>query len=141
MKSAALCCLMFATVALWAGEKPKPCTTEDATRAEEEASSLRSWAEVFRSYRNFAQCDDAGIGEGYSDSIARLLSDHWTSVNQLSRLAAHDPHFEQFALRHVDELMSPAQAEKIRESVESRCPATAKALRGMIAARIKEIGQ
>jgi len=129
MKSVILFCLLLAsTVGLLASEKAKPCTREDAIRAEEEASSLRSWAEVYKSYKNFAQCDDVGIGEGYSQSIARLLSDQWNSADQLNRLTSHDKGFERFVLRHVDELMTPDQANKIRDNAEAHCPAHARRL-------------
>ena len=139
-KLAAVCCLILATIGLWASEKAKPCTRQDAIRADKEASSLRSWTELYKSYKKFAQCDDGGIGEGYSDSIAHLLSDHWNSANQLNRLVSHDKDFEGFVLRHVDELMSPAQAEKIRDNAEARCPSGAKRLCEKITARIKETG-
>jgi hypothetical protein len=129
MKSAILFCLLLTvTVGLLASQKAKPCTREDAIRAEEEASSLRSWAEVYKSYRNFAHCDDAGIGEGYSDAIARLLSDQWDSADQLNRLTSRDHGFEKFVLRHVDELMTPDQASKIRDNAEAHCPAHASRL-------------
>jgi hypothetical protein len=141
MKSAMFCCLLFATtVGLFANEKAKPCTREDAIRADQEASSLRGWAEVYKSYKNFAQCDDGGIAEGYSDSVARLLSEKWTSADELNRLALRDRRFERFVLRHVDELMSPTQAKRIRNNAEARCPSDAKRLCEKIAARIRDTG-
>jgi len=139
MKSATVCYLLLAaTSALLASENAKPCTTPDAIRAEQEASSLRSWAEVYKSYKNFARCDDGAIAEGYSDSIARLLSDNWSTADQLNRLASHDKGFKKFVLRHIDELMSPDQAEKIRDNADAHCPSYTKRLCKLIAARIRE---
>src|SRR6266446_4724451 len=111
-----ICCLLLVTPpGLLAGGTPKPCGTEDAIRAEKEASSLGSWAAVYESYKKFARCDDGAIGEGYSDSIARLLSDQWSTADELNRFVSHDKGFEKFRLRHIDELMSPTQAENIRK--------------------------
>jgi hypothetical protein len=137
-KLAAVCCLILATTGLWASEKAKPCTRQEAIRADKEASSIRSWTELYKSYKKFAQCDDGGIGEGYSDSIARLLSDQWNTANELNRLVSHDKDFEKFVLRHIDELMSPTQAENIRQNAEARCPSGAGRLCERITARIRE---
>jgi hypothetical protein len=141
MKVGMFCSLLFATtVGLFANEKAKPCTREDAIRADHEASSLRGWAEVYKSYKNFAQCDDGGIAEGYSDSVARLLSEKWASADQLNRLSSRDRGFEKFVLRHIDELMTPDQANKIRDNADTRCPSHAKRLCEKIAARIRDTG-
>jgi hypothetical protein len=139
MRLAGLIWLVFANVAVQASDQKKPCATADAIRAEQQASSLRTWQEVYMSFRNFAQCDDGAIGEGYSDSVARLLSDHWNGTSQLNHFVKRDKAFENFVLRHVDELMSPTQAEKIRKNAESSCPPNSKTLCDEIAARIREI--
>jgi hypothetical protein len=121
-----LFCLMAANAQALVAQNKKPCTRDDAIHAETEASSLKDWNEVFRSYKSFAQCDDAAIAEGYSDSVARLLSEHWDSIGQFLRFVSQDQSFEQFVLRHVDELMSPAQLKKIRNNAHSRCPPNGK---------------
>jgi len=139
MKTMSVCyCLLGVSLALLASDKGKPCTMRDAIRAEEEASSLQSWADVYRSWRIFAHCDDGAIAEGYSDSIARLLSEHWDSTDELNRLVSHARGFEAFVLKHIDELMSPAQAEKIRHNADAHCPLRAKRLCKLISARIRE---
>src|SRR5947208_10472842 len=94
----------------------RPCTQQDAITAEEQASSIQNCAELHRSYERYAQCDDGAIGEGYSDSIARLLTEKWESFDELDRLGVQDRGFERFVLRHVDELMTPEQADKIRNN-------------------------
>lgn len=139
-KLAILFCLTLASIGLLASDKRKPCTREGAISAEKQASSVPSWTELYKSYKKFAQCDDGAIGEGHSDSVARLLSDHWNSTNQLNRLVSHDRDFEAFVLRHIDELMSPAQAEKIRENAETRCPSDARRFCKSVAARIRKTG-
>jgi hypothetical protein len=69
------------------------------------------------------QCDDGAISEGYSDSVGRLLSDGWATISQLDKLVARDAEFGSFALGHIDETMSPAQARKIDEKCERALPA------------------
>ena len=105
--------------------------------AETEASSLKTWAEVYASYKKFAQCDDASIGEGYSNSVAHLLSDDWKSVGRLNELATRDKGFEEFVLRHIDELMSPTQRKSIRANASVRCSLHARRLCRKIVARVK----
>jgi len=140
MKTATVCCFLLVSTALMlAKEGAKPCGRKDAILAEQEASSLRSWTEVYKSYRRFRQCDDGAIGEGYSDSIVRLLSEKWSSTDQLDRLASHDRGFRSFVLHHIDELMSPSQAETIRNNAETRCPSRAGKFCKEIAVRLKEV--
>lgn len=132
--------LVLTTEGFLPGQTQKPCSTEEAIRAETEASSLQSWAEVYKSYKKFAHCDDGAIAEGYSDVIASLLSDHWNSTDDLARLVSRDKRFEKFVMRHIDELMSPTQAKNIRKNAEAHCPSGAKQLCGNIIAEIRKTG-
>ena len=75
-------------------------------------------ADAYTSYKKFARCDDASIGQEYSDKIAQLLSDKWSKVAELDRLAARDKGFERFVLRHVDELTTDEHAKKICENAQ-----------------------
>lgn len=138
MRNATLLCLLFAATVQLSGQEKKSCTKEEAIRAESEASTLQGWSEIYRSFKDFAQCDDGAIGEGYSDSIARLLSDRWTTIGQLSNLTARDKNFDKFTLRHVDELMSPTQARKIRENATAHCPPEAKRFCSALVVRLQE---
>lgn len=120
-------------------ETPKRCTKDEAIRAETEASSLANWEDVHKSFERFSQCDDGAIGEGYSDAVARLLSDNWSTVDQLNRLVTNDEPFERFVLHHVDELMSPAQAQKIVDNAHAHCPMGAKRLCKTLITRIEQV--
>jgi hypothetical protein len=70
----------------------------------------------------YRQCDDASIGEGYSDKIVILLTEHWPTVTALSKLAKTSPEFEHFVLWHVDDLMSPDQSKIIIDNARNHCP-------------------
>jgi len=129
---------LLLTLRLAEATELKPCTKEQAIRAETGASSLRTWPQVYESYKNFRQCDDGAIDEGYSDSIARLLSERWSTVDELHRLTSHNRGFERFVLRHVDELMSPTQAEMIHKNAEDHCPSNVRQLCGKVIDRLKK---
>jgi len=134
MKSAVVSILLLVPIVYSAS---KPCTKQDAIAAEEQASSIQSWTELHRSYERYAQCDDGAIGEGYSDSIARLLAEKWESLDEFDRLGVQDRAFEGFVLRHVDELMTPEQANKIRDNSKNHCPSHDRALCRKIADRLR----
>ena len=127
-------CIGAENQAFGAGEKR--CSRDEATAADGEAATLRDWDSVYRSFERYAQCDDAGIGEGYSESIARLLAEDWKHFSKLDKLASRDKGFEKFVLHHVDELMTPDQEKKIYENTRLRCPATAKRLCKLIETRL-----
>lgn len=142
MKYAVICTLILLLAThVFASDSvnKKQCTRQEAIRAEEQASTLKSWDEVYEAYKNFAHCDDAAIGEGYSDSIARLLSEKWSSTDRLNQLTSVNGNFERFVLKHIDELMSPSQAAKIRENAETKCPLHAESLCQAISLRLKEV--
>lgn len=100
-----------------------PCTDAQATRAEAEADSLRTWDALYRSYRAYRECDDGAIAEGYSESVARILTDHWSTLPRLARLAKKDDQFWHFVLDHIDASDDPDDLQAIKRHAESRCPA------------------
>ena len=56
------------------------CTTAEGRRVMDEADRVRTWNALYKSYRLYRQCDDGAIAEGYSESVARILVDHWKSL-------------------------------------------------------------
>lgn len=129
-------CIGVANQAIGASEKR--CSRDEAIAAETEMATIRDWGSVYRSFKQYAQCDDAGIGEGYSESIARLLTEDWKHFYTLNKLALKNRDFEKFVLHHVDELMTPDQEKKIYENTRLRCPAKAKRLCKLIETRLDE---
>jgi hypothetical protein len=79
------------------------CADVEGRRALDEAGTIRSWDALHGSYGLYRQCDDGAIGEGYSESVARILVDHWTTLAQLARVAANDIEFRAFVMKHVDQ--------------------------------------
>jgi hypothetical protein len=99
------------------------CSREDAMAAEKNSSTLKTWSEVYREFKRFGHCDDGAIGEGYSSSIGRLLSEDWASFHDLIVLAKSDNEFEQFCIKHIDETIPSTEISMIRKNAEKLCPA------------------
>jgi hypothetical protein len=100
----------------------RPCSNVEGRRALE-AVILRSWDALYMSYKSYRQCDDGAIGEGYSESVARILVDHWNTLPQLARLSRKDAEFRAFVIGHVDATLNMDDVEKIRKNAKTQCPA------------------
>lgn len=90
----------------------------DAQRAEVEAETLRCWDDLYKSYKRYRRCDDGAIWEGYSESVARILVDHWATLSRFAQLAHKDQEFRRFGLKHVDETINGEDARTIRRNAE-----------------------
>ncbi len=99
------------------------CTREQAMQAETEASTLPDWDAVKRSFIKFSNCDDGAISEGYSETVSRLLADHWDSTVELIVLTKNDNAFEAFVIKHVDETVPSERLKKIVTNTREHCPA------------------
>lgn len=112
--------LSLVTLCAFAGEFA--CTPEDARRAELVADNLKNWDEVYRAYKKYSACDDGAIGEGFSDSIGRLLAQDWNTVIRLSEFAKKDRGFKKFVFKHIDETLPDETLRAIKENTRNRCP-------------------
>jgi hypothetical protein len=118
--STALVCVVLAD--------QNPCSDAEIKRAEEEAVTLRSWDAIYRSYRRYARCNDVDAAEGYSESVARTLVDHWRTLPRLAALASTDHAFRRFVLAGVNATLDMKDVEKIRLNAQSKCPTEAQSL-------------
>ena len=125
---------------LCAEAAPKKCVCEDARKAEIEASSLKTWHDVFNSYMRYRNCDNGAIGEGYSNSVASLLANRWDEVEELTTLSHAYPKFTAFVLSHVDETMTSDQGEAIKKNIRSNCPTAVAKLCESIKRRFAALG-
>jgi hypothetical protein len=103
------------------GQQPR-CNHREAIRAEVDAEMPRSWDDLYKSYTLYRRCDDGAIGEGYSESVARILVDHWKTLPRLAQLASKDADFRRFVLKHVDETLVMEDIQRIKANAENRCP-------------------
>ena len=116
-------CLFVALLAACAAyAQKKPCTDEEGRRALDQADTPRSWDALYRSYKTFGNCDDGAIGEGFSESVARILADHWSTLPRLAQLASRDASFRAFVMSHVDATLNTDDIEKVKENARIHCP-------------------
>lgn len=115
------------------------CTTKDAARAETEATSLKSWVELYRSYDKFQHCDDGAIAEGYSSAVSNMLSQRWGEIDKLGALVDKHPDFKSFVLRHVDETVPVETRATITHNANNACPTRFFVLCAEIAVTVAEV--
>ena len=111
----------------------RSCSSADAEKADQEAGSLRDWDALYRSWQRFGHCDDGSIGEGYSESVARILVEHWEALPKRSALSNSDLRFQKFVVRHIDATLDIADLRKIRTNARSHCLAQPKDLCKLVA--------
>jgi hypothetical protein len=99
-----------------------PCTEVEARRALTQSDTLRRWGALHASFNHYRHCDDGGVGEGYSESVARILVDHWNTLPQLAQLEEKDAEFRAFVLKHVDATLNMDDVAKIKKNAKTRCP-------------------
>jgi len=104
------------------------CTQTQADEAERSADRLGSWKDLYAAYTRFKQCDDGGIAEGYSDSVAKLMANHWPSLPKVLPLIRADPAFETWFISHLDETDDDADLAKIERLARTACPPQAQEL-------------
>jgi hypothetical protein len=119
-----------------AGAAPS-CSERNARAAEVESSSLQTWGAIFAHYSKFSGCDDGAIAEGYSSSIATLLTDHWDQTKDLAKLVRDHPDFKSLVLRHIDQTLGEAQEREIKAHLESACVPSTQSLCHAIKKRLK----
>src|SRR5438477_11518131 len=91
-------------------------------RAFVSATHLKTWDDLYSSYKNFRRCDDGAIGEGYSDFVARTLARSWETLPSLQSLASKDSEFRTFVIRHIDATADFTDLARASANAEHRCP-------------------
>jgi len=99
----------------------KPCTRAEQLQAETEADTLRSWDALYKSYRLYGRCDNAAAAEGYSESMARILVDHWNTLPRLAELIREDKGFGDFV--GLDATMNMKDVDAVKQNAKRHCPA------------------
>jgi hypothetical protein len=120
-RSAAAVVLLFSSFLGISLAQEKSCPEADIKRIEIEAVTLRTWDALYNSYRTYKNCNDnAEADEGYSESIARILADHWSTLPRLAQLIDKDKSFARFV--GLDATMDMRDVAKIRQNAITRCP-------------------
>jgi hypothetical protein len=103
------------------------CSESERTRMEAQSDRLRSWDALYRSFVRYKAClDDADAQEGYSESKARILADHWETLPRLAALIRNDAAFGRWVM--LDATMNTDDVEKIRSNAIQHCPRGLKSL-------------
>jgi hypothetical protein len=84
--------------------------------------TLRAWDELYKSFELFQNCDDGAIAEGYSESVARILVDRWSTLPRFSFLGTKNVAFRKFVLKHVDASLDTRDLQTIKEKATTQCP-------------------
>ena len=98
------------------------CPDLKARQAELEAPNLTTWGTFYASYREFRHCADGVVSSGYTESVVRLLRDHWGDLAQFQRLASSDKDFAKFVFRHVGITALASDLDLVAKNAEERCP-------------------
>jgi hypothetical protein len=115
------------------------CTEQEERRALDECDKIRTWNEIYRSFKRFAHCADGAIAEGYSDKVVGLLAHDWKDFLTAAHLMSLDPRFKTFVIRHVDETAAAEDLTAIKRNVSVECPKSDSGLCKAIGNKIAEL--
>lgn len=113
-------CSAFLSTKAWA-----QCDATEAFIADKAVDNLQTWQAVYKSYRKYHACDDGVIAEGYSDSVVKLLANHWSEFPVMRHFITADPAFYQFVLSHIDATTDWDDLKNVATHAFSDCPKNA----------------
>lgn len=116
------------------------CTQLDGYAAEKVASYINSWKDMSYAFKEFSQCDDGSVAEGFSEADARLMADNWVNLLEGLTFLRTDSVFEHFVIRHLDETVDNADLVKIDQLARAACPVAAKNFCAEVHAHLKLSG-
>jgi hypothetical protein len=82
----------------------------------------KTWSGLYRLFKEFGECDDGAIGEGFSEDVAQLFLKQWTHLDALSHFIASDKSFKTFVLQHIDATLDENELKAIDDNSRSHCP-------------------
>lgn len=104
------------------------CSPSKAGDAENVAGALRNWDAMLDAYKKYAACDDGAIAAGFTESVVRILVDHWESVDRLQVLSSKDKKFRLFVLNHINESAHLPDLDRVADNASKHCPQRAHSL-------------
>ena len=128
MLRSAVVCALFIWCCIATRAQQTPCTEAETRRAEEESTRPRDWDSLYRYFMAYGRCDDVDAAEGSSESVARILVDHWDTLPRLAELARGDARFRAFAVGGVNATDDMRDVLTIQTRAISSCPAGLKDL-------------
>lgn len=101
-----------------------PCSQATMNRLEAESDNISDWSKLRIFYHRYRAChvDDAEVTGGVSESVARILTDHWETLPAASKLFKQDPAFETFTLAGINITDSTDDLDRIDKLAAEQCP-------------------
>ncbi len=104
------------------------CSEGLAKQADSEIAALKTWEEIYESFRNYSACDEGVIAEGYSNAVVRMLADRWMQLSGFQTLASRDSGFREFVFRHIDATVDRDDLTEVITNASDHCPRRYKTL-------------
>ena len=98
------------------------CDDPSALVAEGEVDHLKTWEQVYDSFKRYAACDDGIVAEGYSDAVVRMLADRWDQLPALRTLVHRDERFRKFVFMHIDATTDDHDLDRLVANASRHCP-------------------
>jgi hypothetical protein len=104
--------------ARWAGAADRCNVTADTL-----LFKVKSWADLHRWFRDYADCDDGNLADDVSEYVTSSLAKDWKDFPRLEQEIKHEPRFKEFVLHHIDTTTDTDDLEAVRRNATERCPA------------------
>ncbi len=112
---------LLALVLFGANAQPQ-CTDAAMIRAEQDAIRIKSWDSAYRWTKLYGACHFVAADEGFSDSVGRLLVDHWSELPRAAALARQHPEFRAVIVYAASEMLDEKDLELIKKKAKTDCP-------------------
>jgi len=101
------------------------CSKEEMASSQAGAAAARDWDAMYDAFHRFSPCDEGGVAQAFTDSVAYLLSRHWDKLYDLEHFAEANRAFRAFVLKHIDATASEKDLRRILEHTKD-CPGYAR---------------
>ena len=95
---------------------------DPCTGIEKDAVKARNWDSVYRTYKRYEGCENVAAGEGFSEAVARILVDQWSTLPRVAKLGARNADFRRFVLGCINATLDMKDVERIKALANSSCP-------------------
>ena len=99
------------------------CDDAMGERAENEVDYLKTWDQIYDSFKRYSACDDGAIAEGYSDAVVRYARRPVGTSFRLCRLSVdRDKRFGEFVFKHIDATTDDHDLDRVVANADRHCP-------------------
>jgi hypothetical protein len=98
------------------------CDDPSALFAEGYADHLKTWEQIYDSFKRYSACDDGIQGEANSDAVVGMLADRWKQLSTLQTLVDRDDRFGKFVFMHIDATADDHELDRVVTNASRHCP-------------------